>query len=187
MSAKTEALQKLKAFFEKHSIRYMVIGGLANTVWGQPRFTFDADLKVALGELGITEFGELVGECFQFRRADAVRFARQAYVLLIQVTDQIPADLSIGLLPYEVQAIERSVGIDVENVRLPVCTAEDLIIHKAISLREKDWLDIEGILIRQQDKIDQDYVLDWLEQFAEVLGRPDMLVRYQELRTRTSD
>ena len=60
-----------------------------------------------------------------------------------------------------------------------------LIIHKAISLREKDWLDIEGILIRQQDKIDQNYVLDWLKQFAEALERPEMLVRYQELRART--
>ena len=60
-----------------------------------------------------------------------------------------------------------------------------LIIHKAISLREKDWLDIEGILIRQQDKIDQNYVLYWLKQFAEALERPEMLVRYQELRART--
>ncbi len=43
MSSKTEALEKLRAFFEKHRIRYMVIGGLANMVWGRPRLQYDAD------------------------------------------------------------------------------------------------------------------------------------------------
>jgi len=186
VSAKTEALRNLKSFFEEHGIAYMVIGGLANAVWGEPRFTYDADLKVALRGLSIAEFAKLVGERFEFRRDDAIRFAQQTYVLLIQV-DEVPADLSIGVLPYEIQAIERAREIDIEGVRLPVCTAEDLIIHKAISEREKDWLDIEGILLRQRDKLDQKYILGWLKQFAEALERPEILVRYREIQAAEPD
>jgi predicted nucleotidyltransferase len=162
----------------------MVIGGLANMVWGRPRLTYDADLKVSLGEFSIVGFGELVGQHFAFRREDAVEFAKRTYVLLVQVTDEVPADLTIGLLPYENQAIERAVQVDIEGVTLPVCTAEDLIVHKAVSEREKDWSDIGGILLRQQDRLDQAYVLDWLREFSDALERPEILARYRRLRAR---
>ena len=62
------------------------------------------------------------------------------------------------------------------------CTAEDLIIHKAIAEREKDWMDIEGVLVRQGDKLDQTYIAHWLEQFAQALERPELVQRYKALR-----
>ena len=46
----------------------------------------------------------------------------------IQVTDDVSADLSLAMLPYEEQAIGRAVLTDIEDVRVPVCTAEDLVI-----------------------------------------------------------
>jgi hypothetical protein len=177
-------LTRLKSFFEDNGIRYMLIGGLANTVWGRPRLTYDADVKVLLGDLSIREFGHMAAGVFTFRRSDAIEFARQSYVLLIYAADDVPADLIIGLLPYESQAIERAVPTDIEGVLLPVCTAEDLIIHKAISERERDWIDIEGVLLRQRDRLDQDYVHGWLAQFASSLERPEITERYRDLRDR---
>lgn len=182
MSTKTEALRALEDFFEEHGLRYAVIGGLANTVWGRPRLTYDADVKVLLGDMGIDEFGVLVGQRFSFRRPDAVAFAQRNYVLLVHLSNTVPADLMIGLLPYEELAVQRAIDLEIEGVILPVCPAEDLIIHKAISERTRDWADIEGILLRQGDALDQRYILDWLEQFAVTLGRPEMLRRYEDLR-----
>ena len=98
----------------------MVIGGLANTVWGRPRATYDADVKVILGALTIAEFGELVGRHFAFRLPDATAFAQRAYVLLILLSGGIPADLVIGYLPYEDQAVRRAVQVEIEGVHLPV-------------------------------------------------------------------
>jgi hypothetical protein len=182
VSAKTEALEKLRAFLDEYHIRYMVIGGLANTVWGRPRLTYDADVKVVLEGLSIREFGELVGRRFAFRRADAIDFAQRSYVLLVQATEDVPADVVIGLLPYEAESIERAVPEEIEGIAVPVCTAEDLIIHKAISTRERDWLDIEGVLLRQHDRLDQAYIEAWLEEFAHDLDRPQILSHYRELR-----
>jgi hypothetical protein len=68
-----------------------------------------------------------------------------------------------------------------EGVTFPVCTAEDLIIHKAISERDKDWLDIDGILDKEGKRLDQGYVMRWLEQFAEALERPQILQRYRSV------
>ena len=86
------------------------------------------------------------------------------------------------MLPYETEATERAVQMEIEGVKLPVCAAEDLIIHKAISERERDWLDIEGVLLRQRDKLDQYYIETWLGEFARGLDRPEILSRYRHLR-----
>jgi hypothetical protein len=184
MEPLAEALVILKAFLEQRAIRYMVIGGLANSVWGQPRFTADADVVVLLGDRSIAEFVELVATGFRFRQPNPVAFAQRTYVLPIGITDEVSADLSLAMLPYEEQAIERAVLTEVEGVRIPVCTAEDLIIYKAISERPRDWMDIEGVLIRQGDHLDQEYILGWLEQFAQALERPEMISRYNDLRTK---
>jgi hypothetical protein len=45
-------------------------------------------------------------------------------------------------------------------------------------------LDIEGILLRQGTKLDQDYVVGWLKQFAQALERPEIVTRYKSLRVR---
>ena len=89
--------------------------------------------------------------------------------------------MGLAFLPYEFEAIERAVMTTYEGVTFPVCTAEDLIIHKAISEREKDWLDIDGVLDKGGKGLDQGYIMLWLEQFAEALERPQILQRYRSL------
>jgi hypothetical protein len=179
-----EAVRALKGFLEPQGVQYMVIGGLANSVWGRPRATTDADLVVLLGSRSIAEFADLVATCFKFRIPDPIEFARRAYVLPIQVTPEVTADLSIGMLPYEQHAITRAPVRDIGGIEVRVCTAEDLVIYKAISEREVDWRDIEGILIRQGEGLDQRYILKWLRQFAQALERPDLVARYKDLQRR---
>ena len=42
-------------------------------------------------------------------------------------------DLLVAVLPYKAQAIQRAELTEIDGFSLPVCTAEDLIIHKAIA------------------------------------------------------
>ena len=184
MQAQLEAPREVKEFLDRHGVRHLVIGGIANAIWGRPRATLDADLKVMIGDLTISQFVALVGQQFKFRVPDPVDFAKQTYVLPIYAGSQIGVDLGLGFFHYEEQAIERAIITEYQGVTFPVCTAEDLIIHKAISEREKDWSDIEGVLVRQGKKLDQKYIEYWLGQFAQVLERPEMIRRYKALRTR---
>jgi predicted nucleotidyltransferase len=179
-----EALRELKDFLDQHSVRHLVIGGIANAVWGRPRATRDVDLKVLIGERTIEEFVTLVGARFKFRVPDPVTFVRQTYVAPIRASNGVAIDLGLGFFPYEEQAVEQAVITEYHGVAFPVCTAEDLIIHKAISEREKDWDDIEGVLVRQGDRLDQEYIVHWLTQFAQALERPELLQRYEGLRKR---
>ncbi|MDO8754723.1 MAG: hypothetical protein Q7J80_12570, partial [Anaerolineales bacterium] len=54
-------------------------------------------------------------------------------------------------------------------------------IHKVTANRDKDWLDVESILIRQRGKLDVQYIRNWLTQFAEALETPEMITRFDEL------
>jgi predicted nucleotidyltransferase len=179
-----EALREVKGFLDQHGIRYLVIGGVANAVWGRPRATRDADFKVLVGEYSIDELVALVATRFQCRVSNPVEFAKQTYVVPIRASNQITVDLVLGFLPYEEHAVERAVTVEYLGVTFCISTAEDLIVHKAISQRERDWDDIEGVLVRQGDRLDQGYILHWLSQFAQALERPELLERYQDLRRR---
>jgi len=182
MKEQLDALREVKDFLDQHGILHLVLGGVANAVWGRPRVTRDADFKVWIGERTIEEFVALVGTRFKFRVDNSVGFARQTYVVPIYASNKIAVDLGLGFLPYELLAIEKAVLVTYRGVRFPACTAEDLIIHKAISEREKDWADIEGVLARQGAELDQAYILRWLEQFAQILERPELVERYKTVR-----
>lgn len=178
------ALQEISQFLTKQNVPHFVIGGIANAIWGRPRATLDADLKILLPLEHIDLFIEQLGKHFSFRVADPFSFAQELFVILLQSSAGVDIDLIIGLLPYEESAYERMQWLTYEGVKFPVCTAEDLIIHKAISERPQDWLDIEGILQRQQDKLDQIYIRQWLVEFANLLENPEILSKYDAYLSR---
>jgi predicted nucleotidyltransferase len=68
--------------------------------------------------------------------------------------------LALGALPFEEVAINRSKNINMGGIALRLCSVEDLVIMKAFANRDRDWSDIDGILIRQQDNLDSTYVLE---------------------------
>ena len=181
MRKQLDAVREVEEFLTRHNIRHLIMGGIANAVWGRVRVTHDADFKVLIGDLTIQEFVTLVGQHFEFRVPDAAGFARRTYVVPIYASNHIAVDLALGFLPFEEQAIEKAVIVNYHGVQFPACTAEDLIIHKAIAEREKDWTDIEGIVLRQGDKLDQAYIMHWLDQFGQVLERPKLVRRYRSL------
>jgi len=68
------------------------------------------------------------------------------------------------------------------NVLLRTCSAEDLIVLKAFAARTKDWLDVEGIIIRQTGRLDWPYIHRHLDPLAELKGAPQILVDLEKRR-----
>jgi predicted nucleotidyltransferase len=102
-------------------------------------------------------------------------------IISLEVAPDMIVDMLVAVLPYEEPAIRRAEMIEVEGLSLPICTAEDLIIHKAIADRPKDWLDIEKILLRQGAKLDVEYVRSWLIRFAGALEKPTLVAHFDRL------
>ncbi len=177
-----DALRQVVAFLDRHHIPYMVIGGLANAVWGEARLTQDADFKVSIGDQSLEEFRRLVTRRFEERETGVPAHLQSAHILHIWAVPGVAADLLVSIFDYERLAIARAAEMTIEGVSARICTAEDFIIHKVIANREHDWVDVERALIRQRGKLDQGTILDWLGQFSEALEAPEMLTRYLTLR-----
>ncbi len=186
MLVNPEALRVVVDFLNQHRVAHMVIGGLANAVWGEVRMTRDADFKVSTDMLP-SDFRRLVLGRFPERQIGLPQHLRSSFVIHIWAMPDVAVDLLMSVFDYERQAIARAVDATIEGIPARVCTAEDLIIHKAIANRTQDWMDIEGVLLRQGNKLDLVYLRDWLAQFAEALENPELLKRFNEMYDRVRE
>lgn len=97
------------------------------------------------------------------------------------IIDHVIVDFLLALPGYEEQMIERAIRRNLGGRSVWICSAEDLIIQKAVADRARDWPDIEALLIEQYGKLDESYIENWLSQFAEALEKPAMLAQYKDL------
>jgi hypothetical protein len=169
----SKPLAALMRWFSHESFRGAVIGGVAASLRGKPRFTKDIDavvLDVDAEHLlkSAAPFG------FLPRIADAVEFARSTHVLLLRFQPgNIDIDISLGVLPFEIEVFERSTWIDAGGVRLLVASAEDLVIMKAVARRARDIMDIENIIEVTVD-LDVERIRYWVREFSSVLDMPEI-------------
>jgi hypothetical protein len=99
------------------------------------------------------------------------QFVQRTNVLpLSEEPAAIRVNLIFSFTPYEAQAIERATPLNVLNTPVRFATAEDLIIHKLVAGRPRDFEDIRGILAHQKH-LDESYLKRWLPTFREVVGR----------------
>lgn len=161
-------------------VPYMVIGGFAVTVWGQPRYTADLDLTIhcLVPERDLIE-GLL--DSLTPLVADPLQFVRERRVLPARTADGTAVDIVFAGLPYEVVAIERAVPVEVAGYSVRICTAEDLIVHKIISSRPRDREDIRDIVQRRGDQLDRSYLTPIVRELAIALDQPDIFDFYRSL------
>ena len=57
-----------------------------------------------------------------------------------------------------------------EGHTLITCSAEDLVIHKAFAGRDRDWADVESVLIRQHGKLNLELIRTELPPLLELKG-----------------
>ncbi len=116
---------------------------------------------------------------------NAREFALRNRVLLLKSDNNIPIDIALAGLPFEEIAIERATNYSfLKSVKLCTCSAEDLIVYKAFADRNKDWADIEGILLRQKNKLDWRYIEEYLLPLSELKESPHILPKLKEMNSR---
>lgn len=91
-------------------------------------FVLSADSRYSAG--GSRASPKMLAD-FEPRREDAAAFAKVRRVLLM---DYAP------------------------GIKLRTCSAEDLIVYKAFANRDLDWIDVKGILVRQQGELQFDVI-----------------------------
>jgi predicted nucleotidyltransferase len=170
--APIQALQRLLSQFNDRGV---IIGGVAVSLLGTPRYTVDLD-SVFL--LSLDEIPRLLAEASKLgiepRVSDGIAFARKNRVLLLRHNDSgTDIDLSLGMLPFEVEMVDRSTIVEIGSIKLRLPTPEDLIILKAVAHRVKDLADIQAIAT-SHPVLDKERIRFWVDQFGEALDLPDL-------------
>ena len=153
----------------------MIIGGVAVSLLGAPRYTADLDAVVLVN---LHDVPRLLDEAAKLgitsRISDPTAFAQKSRVLLLRHNESgMDIDLSLGLLPFEVEMVERSQLVDVGPISLRLPSPEDLIIMKAVAHRLKDLEDIRAIT-KIYPNLDKEYIRSWIGYFGEALDMPDL-------------
>lgn len=179
-----QAASELQGFFLRRNWRFCIIGGLALQRWGEPRETVDVDVTLLTGFGSEELFVQDLLTHYESRIADAGSFAMRNRVLLLRAQSGVGLDVALGALPFEEQCIARATEFPFPgDANLRVCSAEDLVVMKAFASRPRDWVDIEGILIRQSN-LDWDYVVEQLKPLVELKGTPETMQDLEQRRRR---
>ena len=141
-----EALVSLAEFLEHEGIPYMVIGGMANAVWGEPRATVDIDIWVMPSP----------------RNAESVlralvRFGAPLHNLTQQDLEVSGTVFQIGVAPRRIDIItaasglqfeetfKKSIVVDIDGIQVHIPSRDDLIRNKRATGRTKDLADAEAL------------------------------------------
>ena len=162
MNGLFEAASEVCDFMAQRQWEFCIIGGLAVQRWAEPRATLDADLTLLTGWGEEEAYVQALLERFDSRISDGAAFALAHRVLLLQASNGVAIDITLGALPFEITMVRRAVRVPFgPQALLPCCTADDLFIMKAFAGRPRDWLDAENLVVRQPH-IDRTYILTTL-------------------------
>jgi hypothetical protein len=73
-----------------------------------------------------------------------------------------PIGLFFAYDPFHDSCRHRTVFVEFLTTIIPILSAEDIAIFKALYNRAKDWLDIEQLLATQAGAFDASYVRRWI-------------------------
>ncbi len=159
-------LARLGATLNESNLPYMIIGGQAVLLYGEPRLTRDIDITLGVG---IDHLGALLETIkkipLKSLPEDVTEFVKRTMVLpVIDESTGIRVDFIFSFTPYESQAIGRANHIRILGQDISFASVEDLIIHKIFAGRPRDMEDVRIILLKNQG-IDIRYIETWLMEF----------------------
>lgn len=176
------SVARLQQRLEQAGIPSAVIGGLAVSAWGEPRLTRDANLKVLARRDERGRILQLLAD-FTPLHADPDEALQRNGVAFFQDPAGARIDVMLAETSFDETVIGRASLIELQpELVVRVCSAEDLIVYKSVSLRTQDRFDVEGIIRRQGDRLDDRYVEDWLRQFKQALDDSTLVAEYRRLR-----
>jgi hypothetical protein len=152
---------------------------MAQAVWGLPRSTVDIDVTVWVEEAEMERFVGELSDRFNVLPSKPFEFIRDMRVLPVKTLAGVGIDIMFGMSPFELEALNRAVTRKIAGKNVKFCTAEDLILHKIISEREQDLLDVRQLIDIRKAELDREYLDIRVKELADILERPEILDTYR--------
>jgi hypothetical protein len=168
-----EILGRIAAELDARKLPFMVIGGQAVLLHGEPRLTQDIDITLGVPPSRLPDVLEACGATrIEPLPKDPRAFVQETFVLPAEDrTSGVRIDLIFSTTHYEAEAIARAERVPLGGQHVPFATPEDLILHKLFAGRPRDLEDVRGVVRRKGDLIDWDYMTRWARALSTTQGR----------------
>ncbi len=165
-----ELLRRTAVALDQHALPYMIIGGQAVLLYGEPRLTKDIDITLGAGLERLSDILSAAQTACLTPLVEAETFTRQTMVLPCSDAESgMRVDFILSFSPFEQAAIARARAVKIGDAVLRFASVEDLIIHKVIAGRPRDLEDVKGVLLKNPSA-DLPYIRRWLGEFSTATG-----------------
>ena len=161
-----ELLSEIARALDEAGLPYMIFGGQAVLLYGEPRLTRDIDVTLDVDTSRAPDLLHLIKEK-QWRILVERPEEFVCDTLVVPALDPksgIRIDFVFSLTDFERQAIDRSRVVPIAGVDVRFVSLEDLIVMKTISGRPRDLEDVVSV-IRKNPGFNRDEVEKWLSVF----------------------
>jgi len=178
-------IARLSRELRNEGIPFMLIGGQAVLLHGEPRLTLDIDVTLGVSPERLDDILSVSEALDLDPLPEEIRtFVRETFVLpCADSSSGIRVDFIFSTTPYETQAIEHAQTVEVEGEDVSFATAEDLILHKLFAGRPRDVEDARGVVRRKGQELDWEYMRRWAGEFALLPGREELVEQLNALRS----
>lgn len=175
-----EILARIGANLSRSNLPYMIIGGQAVLLYGEPRLTRDVDVTLGVNIDRLHDLLTVVKELsLNPIPNDVESFVKQTMVLpTLDEPTGVRVDFIFSFTPYETDAIKRARKITIMDQEVCFASPEDLIIHKIFAGRPRDLEDVWSVILKNPG-IDTQYIKNWLKEFDASFGEKDFLKTFE--------
>lgn len=177
-----DALDALGHALSSQGLPWMLIGGLAVIARGVRRFTTDIDAVVQGDAVDVDVLlAALAQHGIVPRIPDARAFATSNLILLVtHEPSGVDLDISMGWTGFEREALGLCSNVAFGPLRVPIASAEDLVIFKVVAARPVDIEDARTLLALYP-KIDLARVRMRVRELANLLDEPGRVTVLEQL------
>jgi hypothetical protein len=177
-----ELLARIALSLSRGNLPYMIIGGQAVLLYGEPRLTKDIDITLGINIDRLDELLAIVkGLSLTPLPENVPSFVKKTMVLpVLEKSTGIRVDFIFSFTPYETQAIGRAKKIILSGQEVCFASPEDLILHKMFAGRPRDLEDVRTLILKNPG-IDVSYIRRWLKEFDTAVQGKGFLEAFERI------
>ena len=166
-----DLIKRIAAELSGRGIPYMIIGGQAVLLYGEPRLTKDIDITLGVGVEELPVIKDAIRALgLSIESDDVDTFVKDTMVLpAADKKSGIRVDFVFSFSPFERAAIQRAKEVRFDEVPVRFASLEDLVIHKMVAGRARDLEDVKSILLKNPG-YDKEYIRSWLSDFDKAIS-----------------
>jgi hypothetical protein len=159
-------LERIAHCLDSADIPYMIIGGQAVLLYGEPRLTKDIDVTLGVDLVHLQKVLLAAREMKITPLVNPETFTRQTMVLPCSDPETgIRVDLIFSFSPFEQLAISRANVVHIGAADVRFASLEDLLIHKLFAGRPRDLEDAR-LILQKNPHADLSYIRHWLRELS---------------------